>query len=178
MLTRYLKDFREGIFLLIGQFVLLVLSIIFIYYFYTNDIAPDKRVAEDFSMTNCMVVDKGIAQSSGAYHRYRAEFRLDYTTPMGATEGIASANGIDFTYSTDLATQQAYLDEFEKGSVYPCWFNPKKTTEVVLVLRHSWYSTLPLILPSLIAIIMFFYIGKSIVELIETYLTIKKKKTR
>jgi hypothetical protein len=178
MLTRYLKDMRDGILLLAGQLALLVLSIIFIYYFYSHDIAPDKRVAEEFINTKCRIVDENITQSSGPYHRYRAEFRLEYSSNTGETEGIASANGIDFSYSGDLATQQAYLDEFEKGSIYPCWYNPKKTTEVVLVLRHSWYSTLPLILPSLIAIIMFFYVIKSIVDLIETYLIIQKKKSR
>jgi hypothetical protein len=178
MHTRYLKDFRRSILLLIGQIALLALSIFFIFYFYENYIAPDKAVAEDFVITQCRVVDKGVAQSGGAYRRYRAQFRLSYSTRMGEIEGVASANGIDFSYSTDEASQQAYLDEFEIGSVYPCWYNPQNTTQVVLVLRHSWYSTLPLAFPAIIALISFFYMIKTIIDLIETRLIIEKKKEK
>jgi hypothetical protein len=171
-----LSDVRNEIFLLVGQAALFICSILFIFYFYHQTIAPDKKVAEEFTMTTCTIADKGMSVEGRTVHRYRADFRVNYSTNMGPTNSVTSANGLDFSYTTNRAAQQEYLDEFEIGSIYPCWYNPQSPSAVVLVLRHSWYSTLPLILPSLIAALMLLYMIRSMVDLFHTYKAYQEKK--
>ncbi|MES2217194.1 MAG: hypothetical protein V4501_02155 [Pseudomonadota bacterium] len=175
MRVRKLSDVRTDILLLIGQATLIVCCIAFIIFDYNVNIAPDKRVAEEFAVTSCVVTDKSMAIVGRVVHRYRADFRVTYATEMGSKSSVASANGMDFSYTTNQAAQQEYLDEFDIGGDYPCWYDPEKTSTVVLVLRHNWYSTLPLILPTLVALIMLVYMVRALMDLFEIYRTYKKR---
>lgn len=176
MRIRKLTDVRDDIFLLIGQFIVFVVSIWFINYIYANKIAPDKRVAEVFSVSQCKIEDKQLAMKGRVIKGYRAEFKVSYNTSNGPMSSLASANGMDFSFSSNKAAQQEYVDEFETGSIYPCWYDPIQPNIVVLVLRHNWLSTLPLLLPSLVAIIMFLYMIKTSVDIIEIYIHNKNKR--
>ncbi len=67
----------------------------------------------------------------------------------------------------DKLSQQELLDQFDNGGAYPCWFNPITPQVIVLVQRHSWSSTFPLVVPSVVALIMIFYILKAIFMFLE-----------
>lgn len=178
MKIRKLTDIRHDIILLIGQTVLLCLSVFFIFTTYTQNISPDKEVAERFTISNCKIVDKNMSVTRGLLKRYRADFEVEYLVNGSTFSGVTSANGRDFSFSSDYDAQQEYLNEFEIDRVYPCWFNPSNPKEVVLVLRHNWFSTLPLIIPSVIAFVMIFFIFKSLLDIIEIYLDIRRRRTR
>jgi hypothetical protein len=178
MKIQKLTDIRTDILLLIGQTALFIVCILFIVYMYTQNIAPDKAVAEDFSITQCRVTDKGMAVGHGLIKHYRADFEVTYNA--GGTEytSMTSANGRDFSFTRDIDSQNEYLNEFEVTRSYPCWYNPSDPKEVVLVLRHSWVSTFPLILPSVISIVMLFYMIKTLTEILEIYMYIRNSRRK
>jgi hypothetical protein len=175
MRIRKLTDVRNDVILLIGQVTLFVCCIAFMIYDYNINIAPDKKVAEYYTVSNCTILDKNMSVIGRVVHRYRADFRVAYPTTMGPMNSVSSANGMDFSYSTNREAQQEFLDEFDTGAVYPCWYDPSKPSVVVLVLRHNWFSTLPLLLPTLVATIMLLYMIRSVVDLLETYVAYKKR---
>jgi hypothetical protein len=167
MENRKLKDMGSKALLFAGQIGLLILCISYITFIYTENILPDKSVAEDYGVATCTVLAKGLSTKGRIVHSYRADFQVSYAANNTTYQAIASANGLDYSFTTDLPSQQEFLDEFQVGGQYPCWYNPQRPAIVVLVLRHSWTSTFPLIIPSVIAIIMVFYMFKSLFQLLE-----------
>ena len=173
-----LANVRNSFFLLIGQVALLVLAVVFIVYMYTYIINPDRKVAEDFTIATCHVLDKGMATTGRVVRRYRADFKVQYNALKGPVVAIASTNGMDFSYSTSAVQQQQFLDEFDVGAVVPCWYDPENPNIVVLVLRHNWLGEVPLVFPALIILFMAFYIIKSVADLLEVYLAARQRQKK
>ncbi len=171
---RQLKDPGRKIAAFAGQLVILIICIGFIEFIYYGNIYPDKLVKESFEETNCRLVSKNLTTVGRVLHRYRADFLLNYTVGNTSYQNWASGNGLDRSFSTDQDLQQEELDQFEENGIYPCWYNPEAPQIIVLVLRHSWSSTFPLFIPSVIALIMIYYIARGIYE----FLAVTSVKTR
>jgi hypothetical protein len=174
-----LVDLSQTILLLIGEVFLFAVCVYFIHQLYNSKIAPEKRVAEEFTNTTCVVVAKSLSVVGRMVPRYRADFRLEYNTfSRGTVTSTTSANGLDFSYSPYQDQQQQYIDEYDVNGNYPCWYDPQDPSVVVLVLMHNWMSTLPLLLPSVVAIFLLFYMFKSVVQILESYVALNKYKNK
>jgi UPF0716 family protein affecting phage T7 exclusion len=51
-----------------------------------------------------------------------------------------SASGYDGSnsYTSDRAAQQAIVDRYSVGQSYPCWYNPARPTQAVLIRQLNW----------------------------------------
>ena len=144
------------------QLILLVLCLVMISLKYADNIRPDKRVAEVFALTNCTVVGKVLTTEDTHFGKgYRADFTLDYLANGVNMRGAAGSNGLDYTLTSDVDSQQELLDEYQVGLVYSCWYDLQNPQTVVLILRHSWGSALPLIIPSIAAVLLLFFLFSS-----------------
>lgn len=160
-ITRYL-------FLLIGQILLVVLCIGCIEFIYYRDILPDKVVSETYIETQCTIVDEQVEKRGKIVPLYRANFLINYTSTEGNSYNTwVSGNGLDQTFSTDKTMQEDVLDEYDIGQVYPCWYNPQAPEIAVLVLRQSWASTFPLFIPSVILLIVLYFVWRTVSQLLE-----------
>jgi len=164
---RNIIDIGRNVILLIGQVAIFFLCIGFIGYIYEENILPDKTVAETYHVTSCTVLNKMLTTKDSVVPRYRADFLLAYAIDGRQYKSTVSGNGLDYAFTTDQASQEEILAEFDINAAYPCWYNPEHPQMLVLVLRHSWSSTFPLAVPSVIALIMLYYIFKMIFQCIE-----------
>ncbi len=146
----------------LGQVIVLLICLWYIEFIYDQDIYPDKVVAETFGVADCSLLNKTLTTSGKVIHRYRADFQLVYFVNGKQYQSWTSGNGLDRSATTDLASQQDVLNQYNVGATYSCWYNPAVPQAVVLVQRHSWSSSFPLIIPSVIALIMIFYLLRSI----------------
>lgn len=164
---RILIDIGRQIILLIGQIVIFFLCIGYISYIYDVNILPDKNVAETFTVSSCQVVKKTLETKGRVVHRYRADFLVNYVVNGNTYQSISSGNGLDYAFTTNKASEEELLTEFDEGASYPCWYDPSRPQIVVLVLRHNWTSTFPLVVPSVISLIMLYYIFKTLFQYLE-----------
>ena len=170
-------DLSQAILLFIGEVAIFVVCVFFIHQLYNSRIAPEKRVAEEFTNTTCVVVAKSLTVAAGVVPRYRADFSLEYNTyTKGTITSTTSANGLDFSFSPYQDQQQEFINEYDVGGSYPCWYDPQDPSVVVLVLMHNWMSTLPLLLPAIVAFILLFYMFKSATQILEGYVALQKRK--
>jgi len=135
----------------------------YVYYF---NIYPDKRVKEDFTETTCLIVNKFLDQKGHIVPRYRAHFLINYIYQNRAYTQWVSGNGLDMAYSANQAEQEELVAQFNLNSSYQCWVNPENPQISVLVLRHDWLSTTPLILPTIIMLTVFYYLFTNIAAIL------------
>ncbi|MDR3476637.1 MAG: hypothetical protein P4M14_01230 [Gammaproteobacteria bacterium] len=159
---------------LVGQVIILLLAIVYLNFYYFERVLPNKRIAEDFHVATCVVTNKELVEKGGIIHRFRASFLLTYTANDQVYRSVASGNGMNHGLTTNKNGQQDILDQFNIGMTYPCWFNPENPRQIVLVQKHDWSSTLPLMIPSIIIIAMIYYIFSSIFTIIGTISSRKK----
>lgn len=157
---RNLPLFSGRALLYFAQVIIFILCLSYIEVVYYNNILPDKLVDDDFMQTTCTVQAKELSTSGRMMHRYRANFLVSYMVNDVPRQAWVTGNGLDQAYYSDQAPQEETLRQFDVGSTYQCWYNPESPQMAVLVLRHDWMSTLPLLVPSVIAMIMFYYIVK------------------
>ena len=177
MRTRDLTKTGSQIALLIGQTILILLCIAYINYIYFTNIYPDKHVKENFEQTDCFVMSKRLASKGHLFPKYRADFRVSYNVGNAQYSKWVSGNGLDYSYTHSSSDEQAILDQFQEGTSYPCWYNPDNSAQVVLVLRHGWSSTFPLMIPSAIALLMLYYFLKTLFQVMGKA-TIKVREVR
>lgn len=156
-----------------AQLLVFLIAIAYINFVYTVNILPDKLVNETFNVSDCLLVGKELTKKGKVFPRYRADFLLSYAAQNKTFQSIASGNGLDRAFTTDQAQQAEVLEQFNVGQVYPCWYNPDTPSIVVLVPRHSWFSTFSLVIPSIIALIMLFYLIRSIVASLVWWLSVR-----
>lgn len=155
---RNIREAGVKVLYFIAQVIVLIASIAYLNFIYFNDILPDKEVKENFVQTNCTVNNKQLATRGHVVHSYRANFLVTYTVNGINYRSWVTGNGLDQAFFSDQDSQQAALDQFEINASYPCWYNPETPQIVVLVLRHDWASTLPLLIPSVLALIAAYYV--------------------
>lgn len=178
---RRVSPTSSQIFWFVGQCIVLLACVAFIEFIYYNNIYPDKHVKESFTQTTCTVQQKQLSIKGHIFETYRADYLLNYIVNANSYAAWATANGLDRGFSSDRATQEALLEQYDVGGAYPCWYDPDSPSIVVLVLRHNWSSTFPLIVPSVVALIMLFYLSITVFKFfglvsIRTRETIRKKR--
>lgn len=152
----------RAILLLIGQILIVIVCAGYIEYTYLTEIVPDQVVSETYEVADCQVTDKSITVRNGIVNRYRADFQIHYTASNGQEYNTwVSGNGLDTSFANDRESQETMLQEFDVGEIYPCWYNPDSPELVVLMLRHSWSSTFPLFIPSIILLIVIYYLTRT-----------------
>lgn len=166
-------DFREfylttgrNILLLIGQIIIIAACIAYIEFIYYGNILPDKVVSETYTQTECLVSDERIATHGKVVHHYRADFLITYMANGVKHSRWVSGNGLDESFTTNRSSQEDVLSGYTVGQSYPCWYNPNAPEVAVLVLRHSWVSTFPLFIPSVVLLIVIYYLWRNVYELI------------
>ena len=159
-----LTDSGRKIVMFAVQILILIACIWYIEFIYYANIYPDKLVKETFEQSNCTITDKNITTHGKVLHTWRVDFGVKYSAQGVLYQGVTSANGLDRSFTTDRQSQEDILTQYDVGQTYPCWFNPDVPSIVVLVVRHNWASTFPLFIPSVIALVMLYYIGRALFE--------------
>lgn len=161
----YMQGITGRILLLIGQWLVLMFCLSYIGFIYAVDILPDKNAKETFIETNCTVVNERLSMKGRVFHSYRADFLVNYSVNNRPYSHWVSGNGLNLAFTQNKAEQQALIASFVIGNNYSCWYNPDKPDIVMLVQRHSWHSTFPLVVPSIVGLIVFYYLLKNLFEL-------------
>lgn len=157
---------RSRIALLVGQFIVLVGVIGYIEHVYTANILPDKQAKETYQMTDCFLIGKKLTTRGRLIHGYRAGFLISYNVNGVQYNRWVSGNGLDISLTQNAAEQENILSRFYVGGTYPCWYDPANPQLSILVMRHDWLSTFPLIVPSIVGVIAFYYFLKNLLQLI------------
>ena len=168
MWTRDFTQTRSRIALLIGQCIVLIMCIAYIEYIYTANILPDKEAKESYRQVDCVLISKQLSTRGHLIHTYRADFLVSYNVGGVQYNRWVSGNGLDASFTQNEQEQEDILSQYEIGGTYPCWYNPTNPQLSILVLRHNWLSTFPLLVPSVVATIMLYYILKNLFQIIGT----------
>ena len=117
---------------------------------------PDWRVNNRYSSNSCLVLDRKLdsrmfdmagpaGQRARKEESYRPAIKIRYEVNGRKIETWA----YDGTGNLlpDRAAQQAIVDSFQVGSTCPCWYDPDRPDQAVLVRGHSWGAYVFLILP-------------------------------
>lgn len=153
---------QSKIFWLAAQVIVFILCVAYIQMIYHKNIAPDQRVSDTFTQTQCTLLSKHLAQAGKLTHRYRADFQLRYSVAEKIYQSTASANGLDLSFTSDRTLEENQLNQFQLGRAYPCWVDPNAPQTVVLVQRHNWSSTFQLFIPAVLAIVMLYFIMRTL----------------
>jgi hypothetical protein len=145
----------RNLLLLLGQLIVLASCIAYIEFVYHTKVLPDKKVYATFNETVCTIASERMSTQG---NNFRADFLLNYSVDDKPYNTWVSANGLDNSFSADKKGQQEVLDQFVEGQNYPCWVDPHNPNIAVLVLRHEWSATFPLIIPSIILLIDAYYL--------------------
>lgn len=162
----YLSKTGRRVALIFGQFIVLILCLIYFEYLYKVNISADKKAAASFQQTDCFIISKKLNIKSHFINRYRADFLISYNVNGVQYHHWVSGNGLDSSFNQNQGAQEDILTRFDVGGTYPCWFNPEKPHIAFIVKRHNWLSAFPLILPFLLGSITLFYFMKNVIELL------------
>src|SRR3990167_5384159 len=135
MWTRDLHQTSNRICILLGQFIVLLLGFIYLDYVYLMDIRPDQLAKQRFTQTQCLIMSKKLSAKGKIIRRYRADFLVSYHADGGQYNRWVSGNGLDRSHTIRNTTQEKLLTDYENGSNYTCWYNPKNPEEAFLVPR-------------------------------------------
>lgn len=160
------------------QIIIILVCVFYMELIYSTNILPDKLAKETFVETSCQIMSKQLATIGHVIHRYRASFLVNYAVNDIHYESWVTGNGLDQSYFHERSPQEAVLASFQVNSSYPCWYDPQAPQIVVLVLRHNWMSTLPLTVPTLIALIVGFYLIKNISQMLGFFLSSRQEKKK
>lgn len=179
-MMRYLKsDIGRRIGLLIGQFLALVLCISYIELTYFHHIVPDKYVEATFKPVDCVVMSKKLSVRGRFFHRYRAEFLINYNVESVQYTHWVFGNGLDPSFVSDEQAQEDRLAQYQIGQTYRCFYNPENPEVSLLVLRHNWRATFPLIIPALILLVIGYYFFANGLKILKSLRAkTKNKKTK
>src|SRR3990167_3780686 len=160
------------------QLIVLIGCIAYIYFIYYTDIYPNKQVKIAYEQTECKIDNAKLETTGKFIQRYRVVFLVTYVAQGAHYQQIsASGHGLDHSFSTGKTSQHAMLDQFTIGSTYTCWYNPTDPQIVVLALKQTWSSSLPLFIPFIIIAVMLYYMIIAIVEFL-TLVNTKRKSTK
>ena len=154
--------------LLIGQIIVLLICVGYVDYFYYKNIYPDKRAKEMFQQTTCTLLNKklNIQQDQTDELRYRADFLVSYVVAGTQYKRWVSGNGLNTIFTERRVPKEEVLSRFTVGGTYACWYDPDNPSVAILVMRHYWFSTFPLIFPALIGVITFYFFLTNILDLL------------
>jgi hypothetical protein len=157
----YFSSTFGRIILFFSQLIVVLLCVLYITHIYTMNILPDKQAKETFDETRCTILSEKLEVKGRVFHRYRADFFITYTVDNKPYALWVNGNGLDISFTQNKREQEQIISLFDIGEMYPCWYNPENPSMVVLVQRHNWRSTFPLMVPSVVGVIAFYYMLKS-----------------
>ncbi len=108
---------------------------------------PELRVNRDYVEHTCRVIDRRIDEvphEDGSL--YAPEFRLEYTV-NGKTYALWANYEITDVHTSDRSRSEAIFKQFELGKEYPCWYDPRDPSRVVLKRGYTWFAWLMLFFP-------------------------------
>jgi hypothetical protein len=146
------------ILLILTQCVILIACVWYIESFYFNHIYPDQYAKDYFLQTDCFVISKRLVTKGRVIKSYRADFWVNYSVDAIPYTEKVSGNGLDISFSRNRLEQQNLLTQFDVGGSYLCWYDKEAPGRVILVMRHNWLSTFPLMVPSAIIVIVLYYL--------------------
>lgn len=150
--------------LLLGQIFIIYLCYWYIQNFYQINILPDKLAKDTFKQADCFIINKKLEIKEDIIPLYRAGFLISYNAKGVKYNRWVAGNGLDQSFSTDRREQENILAKFIVGNVYLCWYSPEDPRIAILIIRHNWLSTFPLMIPFLIIIIVCYYLVKNILR--------------
>jgi len=166
MRNREIVQTGSRVLLLLGQLVVLIFCIGYIEYVYYTNILPDKNAKDTFQQTDCFILSKRLSTKGRVIHQYRADFLISYTVNDDQYNHWISGNGLDISYSRNREQQETILNDYSIGGNYPCWYSPENPELAILVLRHDWLGTFPLMVPSVVGVITLYYFLKNLFQLL------------
>lgn len=108
---------------------------------------PELRVNRDFVEHACRVIDRRIDEvdhDDGPL--YAPEFRVEYTI-NGKEYSLWAHYEITDVHTSDRTRSETILKQFELGKEYPCWYDPRDPSHVVLKRGYTWFAWLMLLFP-------------------------------
>lgn len=108
-----------------------------------NYTLPEWRINREYVEATCTILSKETTHDPATgsdVPRFDVELVLPDQAvltawrPRGVTPGTAS-------------DAQSWLDRFELGGTYPCWYDPLRPSRVVLARGYTWGAWLPLLVP-------------------------------
>lgn len=166
MWSRDLNQTGSRIVLLIGQFIVLIFCIAYIQHTYTANILPDKLVKETFQEISCFLISKKLSTRGHLIHTYRADFLVSYNVQGIQYNRWVSGNGLDMSFFDNDTQQEDILSQYDIGQSYTCYYDPSNPQVAILVLRHNWLSTFPLMVPSVIFILVAYFFVVNLLQLL------------
>ena len=173
------KDFlRLGnhITLLIGQLIVITVCVAYVRYNYTTHILSDKQARTAFKRTQCFLVSKKLSTKGHFVRQFRSDFLVNYNVSGIHYNRWVTSNGLDSSFSSEESGQEDILSQYDVGSTYSCYYNPRDPQQVLLVFRHDWLTTFPLMLPAAIMVITLYYFLRNLRQLLVVIRRIKRSK--
>jgi len=146
------------ILLILAQCLILIACVWYIESFYFNNIYPDQYAKDNFLQTDCFVISKMLATKGRVIKSYRSDFWVNYNVNNTQYTEKVSGNGLDISFTRNRLEQENLLSQFSVGGSYLCWYDKDAPYRVMLVMRHNWLSTFPLMVPSVIIVIVLYYL--------------------
>ncbi|VVC75118.1 hypothetical protein AQUSIP_03940 [Aquicella siphonis] len=128
---------------------------------YDNNIYPDKTINENFRKTTALIISKQLTRSEDYPRQYRADFLISYKVNDVQYQRWVSDNGLDRSFDLDRRAQEARLLRYRIGQSYPCWYPPENPESAVLAHRHDWMAVLPMMIPAVTGVLVFYYFLKN-----------------
>jgi hypothetical protein len=145
------KGSRLG--LLVVQLLLVLLCAGYVGYVYYADIIPEKQVKKSFTLTNCSILNKRLSEKGSDVKKYRADFLISYTVKNVQYNRWVSGDGLEMLFDKVKSNQDELLTKYNVDKTYACWYNPLIPQVAVLVLKHNWAPTMPLLAPIIIGLV-------------------------
>jgi Protein of unknown function (DUF3592) len=103
----------------------------------------DRRLAIGTSSL-VVVVSDGVTRTEPR-PSYHPEIKIQYE--VGGRKYEVWTKGAIRGFSPDRAAQQAIVDSFRVGATYPCWYDPDRPDQAILVQGYAWGANVALIVP-------------------------------
>lgn len=146
--SRLLGSVGEAIFFA----VMLVVGCAAIYFGIARLIIPEWRVNHEFVEHACKVVEKRVIDvPSEKGMLFQPVVKIDYEI-----QGVTYSPYTYDIHHTMLSTRdeaQAAIDRFTERQTYPCWYDPAKPSDAVLVRGHQWWIWPALLIPASFVVI-------------------------
>lgn len=163
-----LSHFGTRVVLFIGQFLFLLVCILYLDFIYITNILPDKRAKETFQQTQCFVISKKLSVRGQLLHKFRSDFLISYNVNGVQYNRWVSGNGLDLSFGRNASDQEDILSKYDVGGTYPCWYDAKNAQVAILVGRTNWISTYPILVPAAAGIIILYFFVKNLFHILRT----------
>jgi hypothetical protein len=99
------------------------------------------------------VLDKKVASAAGKSGlTFRPEIRIRYEL-NGRKYEVWTYDAVNM-FSPGKAAKQAIIDRFQVGATYPCWYDPDRPDQGVLVRGYTWSLSYVLLLGSVAVLVL------------------------